>query len=136
MVCYKYFCMESKELIIDTSSILFGLKYNKNIFDVLLENDDYSHLKLLISKGVVRELKKFSNSSKKLKLQANIALNTIKNKNRNITVVDSNTYVDSWILSESSSGKYIICTNDIKLRKKLKSMGVAVISITNSGKLR
>ncbi|MEM0201290.1 MAG: hypothetical protein QXD23_02690 [Candidatus Micrarchaeaceae archaeon] len=126
--------METKEIIVDTNAILFGLKYNKNIFEVLLENEEYSHLKILISKGVIRELKKFSLSSKKLKIEASIAINIIQNMQ--LIIDNSNQYVDSWILSKSLKGNVLVCTNDIKLKRKLKSLGVGVISITKTGKLR
>ncbi|MGC8479122.1 MAG: hypothetical protein ACP5M9_00420 [Candidatus Micrarchaeia archaeon] len=130
--------MKSEELIIDTSSILFGLKYKNNVFEIISNNDKYFSHTIVISKGVLLELKRFSKSSKSLKKEAVMALEIVKdtvNKKR-LIINKSESYVDKWILNYATKNKAQVCTNDIKLKKQLKHNGITVISISKSGILR
>ena len=123
--------MEKEELLIDTSSILFSFSNNKDIFEILSENKEYT---LVISKGIIRELTKFSKSKKHIRKNAVMALYSIK-KNRPI-IEDSNIYVDDWILKKAVKNNIMVCTNDINLKKKLRKYHIKVLSVNNTGILR
>lgn len=119
-------------IIIDTSSIIFGLSNNIDIFDtVAYELPGY---KILISKGIVEELKKLGSKNGRYKKYAHVALTLIKK--HKAKVANSSSYVDAWIENEAVKTNCTVCTNDIKLKKLLKSKDITVLSISRSGLLR
>ncbi len=120
------------EVLVDTSSILFGFVNKRNVFESLRDSMP-DHMQI-ISKGVVRELEKFANSKMKMRPEAAIALAYITSSN--IHIDDSSEYVDAWIEKRSEKNGSAVCTNDIKLKRGLKSVGVNVVSISRSGKIR
>jgi rRNA-processing protein FCF1 len=87
-------------IIIDTSSILFGLRFNKNVFEIVRETY-ISNYKLVISKGIINELKRLSLAKSRLARNAKLALSIIsliKENERKIFIYkDSNINADNWI---------------------------------------
>ncbi|MDE1828648.1 MAG: hypothetical protein KGH65_05810, partial [Candidatus Micrarchaeota archaeon] len=73
-------------------------------------------------------------SRKKQKVQAKIGLALIKR--HLVTVLKGDEYVDSWIIVNVGKWDCIVCTNDVGLKEKLKSMGSKVVSLSRSGMLR
>ncbi len=129
-----------KYIIIDTSSILFALKYNKNIFEII-KTKYLSNYKIIISKGIINELTRLSKTRSKLKLSATISLvliNRIKEKERKIFIYKrSNINVDKWILDTSNKFKnIIIITNDTELAKKLYNNNIEIFKISKQGILK
>ena len=129
-----------KYIIIDTSSILFALKYNKNIFEII-KTKYLSNYKIIISKGIINELTRLSKTRSKLKLSATISLviiNKIKEKERKIFIYKrSNINVDKWILDTSNKFKnIIIITNDTELAKKLYNNNKEIFKISKQGILK
>ena len=118
-------------MIIDTSSIIFSLVNGNDIFDEIENTNEYYPI---ISKGVILELKKFAVSRTKLRPLAVVAINSIKK--HKIEINYSTLYVDKWILELANSKKYSVCTNDIKLKKKLRNMNIRTLSVTKTGTLR
>ncbi len=124
--------MEAKEVLVDTSSILFGFASKRNVFEALEESmPEYVQV---ISRGVVRELEKFSNSRLKRRPEATVALAYITRSDLHID--DSSEHVDSWIEKRAERKRSAVCTNDIKLKRGLKAAGVEVFSIARSGRIR
>ncbi|MDE1850735.1 MAG: hypothetical protein KGH54_03005 [Candidatus Micrarchaeota archaeon] len=121
-----------KLAIIDTSSILFGLANKIDPFERLKES--FPEYKIAVSQGVVRELAEMSGSRKKQKVQAKIGLALIKK--HLVTVLKGEGYVDSWILANVKKWDCIVCTNDVELKGKLKSIGAKAVSLARSGMLR
>ncbi|MEM3875812.1 MAG: hypothetical protein QXP35_01940, partial [Candidatus Micrarchaeaceae archaeon] len=112
-----------KYIIIDTSSILFGLKYKKNVFEVI-KTKYISNYKIFISKGIINELARLSKSKSKLAVIAKMALLLIykirQNERKVFIYKRSNINVDTWILNISNDLKNIdIITNDTNLAKKI-----------------
>lgn len=129
-----------KYIIIDTSSILFALKYNKNIFEII-KTKYLSNYKIIISKGIINELTRLSKTRSKLKLSATIGLiiiNKIKEKERKIFIYKrSNINVDKWILDISNKFKNIIViTNDTELAEKLYHNNIEIFKISKQGILK
>ncbi len=118
-------------IIVDTSSILFGFYHHIDIFDKIL--DEMLGYKIIISKGVIRELEKLANSRKQ-KPYAEVALSSVQRHKIEILENDSN--VDSWIMEESAKNGCVVCTNDMDLKRRLKSKGVSVVSLSLSGRLK
>ena len=125
--------MEERFVIIDTSSILFGMSNRKDVFDIAR-----AHLpgyQMLISKGVIRELRGISQNMGRRGAGAKAALEAIKYKK--VHVDNNTTDVDDWILSKAIGypGSVVI-TNDTGLSKRLRSNSVEMRKLTKDGSLR
>ncbi len=128
----KWFIILMQSILIDTSSIIFGLANKKDIFKVVRErNPAYAPI---ISKGVIRELESIKARREKYSKYAGAALLLIPASNVEISADPSS--VDGWLAREAKSKGYAVCTNDIALKKRLKASKIRVFSITRSGSLR
>ncbi|MEM0087006.1 MAG: hypothetical protein QW774_01340 [Candidatus Micrarchaeaceae archaeon] len=123
---------EGKVIIVDTSSMIFGIRNGIDIFDVLMSN--FPGYKIIISKGILRELDGFSKSTRQISKYARLVLARISSSG--ITVDSDSGYADSWILRIAPEYSAIVCTNDIALKRKLEANGVKVLSISRKGLLR
>ncbi|MDE1761837.1 MAG: hypothetical protein KGH59_01400 [Candidatus Micrarchaeota archaeon] len=121
-----------KIIILDTSSILFGLSNKTDAIQSVAEN--FPEYSVEVPSGVVRELTKISGGKKKESRQAKVALALIKS--HGVKVVRSSGYVDSWILDNAAKSKAIVCTNDIGLKRELKARGIMSVSLAISGAVR
>lgn len=121
-----------KQIILDTSSILFAISQRKDVFEALLE--EYPGCEIILSKGIVMELQKLASTKKRNARDARTALLMLKHKN--FTTRKSEAHVDKWILEEAMETGAAVCTNDTKLREKLRAVGVNVVSIGLGGRLR
>ena len=120
-------------LIIDTSSILFGFAYNRNVFEIATQR--FPGSTPLVSRGIIRELTRFSAQKGKKGLRARIALIELKAKKINVDNINAN--ADSWILDTAPKKRgSVVITNDTALAKRLVSKGVRVYKISRSGLLK
>ena len=119
-------------IVADTSSILFALSNNFNLFKVLSE--EVPGAEIAVSRGIIRELKGIGGSSKKHSAQAKVALAFIESGN--VTIDKSDAYPDKWILEAAKAGNCLVCTNDGKLKKALRLNGIRAFSIGKDGKVR
>lgn len=117
-------------IIVDTSSILFGLS---NRIDIFSRAKEQLNLNPVISAGIIRELDLISKSKKSEHKYAKIALAMIEK--HNITIEDESSYVDKWILKNAKRFGSV-CTNDMKLKKELKSRGIETYTLSRDGILR
>ena len=120
-------------VIIDTSSIVFGFAYRKDVFEIAKTH--FHGAKLLISAGVLNELSKISENRGKKGASARAAIAAIKYKN---VLVDNNTqHVDNWVLGKSlGSPNTVVITNDTALIKRLRAKGVLSYKLTKAGVLK
>jgi rRNA-processing protein FCF1 len=122
-----------KYVIIDTSSILYGFSYNRNVFETA--KDSFPGYGMLVSRGILRELTKLSSNSGRKGLRARIALLEIKAKKINVDNISIN--ADKWILNTSIKNRdYIVVTNDTALARKLSLAKVKVFKMSKNGVLR
>jgi rRNA-processing protein FCF1 len=122
-----------KYLIIDTSSMLFGFSYNRNVFDTAKEQ--FPGYKMLISKGIINELTRLSANRGSKGLRARIALLELKAKK--IDVDNISIHADKWILDTAiKNSNSIVVTNDSALAAKLSRAKAKVYKISKSGMLR
>ena len=96
-------------IIIDTSSILFGLE---NKVDVFKAAEDQLGLKPVISKGVLRELRRKLGGKGRDGKNASVALELIGRYK--VRIESDESYVDKWIIYAAKYFKNV-CTNDTKL---------------------
>jgi len=119
-------------VIIDTSSILFGFSYNRNVFETAKEK--FPRTKILISRGIIKELTKLSSNKGKKGLRARVALLEIKAKKINVDNISI--YPDKWILDTVIRNKnHVVITNDTALARKLALAKVKAFKISKSGML-
>lgn len=119
-------------LIVDTSSIVFALS---NKVDPFAEIRSMPSTQILISKGVLRELRKLASGRGRYAKYARAAISLL-NSNPHIRVEQDSGYVDSWIQHTASRMSCSVCTNDIKLKRALKAKKIKVYSISRDGRLR
>jgi rRNA-processing protein FCF1 len=120
-------------VIIDTSSILFGFSYNRNVFETAI--DKFPGYGMLISRGIVKELTRMSTNTGKKGLRARVALLELKAKKINVDNISI--HPDKWILDTSLKNKgNIVITNDTALASKLHNSKVKVYKISKSGVLK
>lgn len=117
-------------IIVDTSSILFGLSNRNDVFSRIKEQ---LNLSPVISEGVVRELDLIAKSKKSGRKYARIAIALIDQ--HKIKTEKDSLYVDKWILKNAKKVGSV-CTNDTKLKRELRSRGIATYSISRDGILR
>lgn len=120
-------------IIIDTSSILFGFSYNRNVFETVRER--FPEYKPLVSKGIARELSRISSNKGERGVKARVALLELKAKK--IDVDNISIYPDKWILDKALKNRdCIVVTNDSALARKLALSKVRIYKMSKSGKLR
>jgi rRNA-processing protein FCF1 len=124
--------MAGKFVIVDTSSIIFGLSKKHDVFSALEER--FPGYSLLISQGIMNEIKGIAGGNGRYAKYAKAALEII-NRNKRIEISRSIAYPDSWILASSPKAE-AVCTNDIALKRELRRKGAAVLSMAINGKLR
>ena len=120
-------------VIIDTSSMLFGFSYNRNVFETAKES--FPGYKLLVSKGIINELTKISTNRGSKGLRARIALLELKAKKINVDNIS--VYPDKWILDTSFKNRdSVVVTNDTVLARRLKLARIRTYKISKSGILK
>ncbi|MCL4403617.1 MAG: hypothetical protein M1500_03235 [Candidatus Marsarchaeota archaeon] len=120
-------------IILDTSSILFAAANKKDAFKAI--EAKFPNCKIMISTGVLRELRGISSNAGRRGAAAKLSLEMLGYKKVNVDNVSGN--VDSWISRKASSpGVRAIVTNDDQLARKLRGGGAAVFKISREGFLR
>ncbi len=116
---------------VDTSSVLFGFKNKHNLFEII--KDEFYNPKIIISNGVISELKRLAESKKGIAPAAKIALEVLVKTD--LEIDKNGDLPDKWLLKRSGASD-IVCTNDAKLKQLLKKKGVRVLSLGKDGKLK
>lgn len=123
----------TKIAIVDTSSIIFGFSYKKDVFNSLYER--FPDYKPAVSNGVINELARFSLIKGKKGIAAKIGLLTLKSKN--VRVYKNNTSVDSWIIRQAGlDTASIVISNDTALNRILSKRHVPCFKMSKSGMLK
>ena len=124
--------IKNKYVIIDTSAILFGFKYKNDVFESV--KNSYPGYKILLSKGILRELEGIAQNKGKRGSYARIALASIKYKNVDIDINNEN--VDDWIVETAQKLNYVVITNDSELCRRLKRFNLNCLKLTKEGFLK
>jgi rRNA-processing protein FCF1 len=119
-------------IIVDTSSIIFGLSHRSDVFNAILAYEP--SYKPVVSEGVVNELKGIGSGRGRYAKYARAGLELIRK--HGIEVEDGQGYVDSWILRKAFTLKFDVCTNDTALRRKLKEKGIKTFSLSIQGYIK
>lgn len=124
--------MSMKQMIVDTSSIVFVAGSGTDIFAAIEER--MPGTEVIVSNGIVEELERIAGSPSSSKKAAKLALKFITR--HKIKMMKGSGEVDVWIAREGESRKCAVCTNDIGLKEELKRRKVEVLSAGSNGILR
>ncbi len=120
-------------ILIDTSSILFSMQYNRDIFRIAKEA--FPNHMLVVSTGVIEELKRISSRTTQKAKPARASIEMIRIKN--IRVDNKRGSADAWMLENARRpGGDVFITNDTALFRELKSLRKRVLKISRNGILR
>ncbi len=121
-----------QEVILDTSSMLFGIRNNKDAFQLVEEAFADAHI--IVSRSIVKELEALAKTGKSEGREAKTALELMGK--HNVVTVESTAYADSFIVDEARKRMCYVCTNDTELKKRLRAEGIRAFSIGRDGRLR
>ncbi|RLI88804.1 MAG: ribonuclease VapC [Candidatus Altiarchaeales archaeon] len=129
--------MDKTKILLDTNFLMIPYTENIEIFQEI-ERLIPEKYELFTLTGVVEELKKIEKGKRakgKDKIASRIALQLIEKKN--IKVIESQGRVDKFIIDFAQRNKkdVIICTNDKRLREKLKKLNVSTICMRGRNRL-
>ena len=121
------------DVIVDTSSMLFGFSSGKNVFEIA--GRKYPRCRLVVSRGIIRELEGISRNKGKRGAAAKTALMAIRSRD---VRVDGNTgNPDDWIAGSAARyNKAVVITNDSELGMRLDRSGRKAVKLSRSGILR
>ncbi len=121
------------QVIIDTSSIIFGISLRKDAFGIAKRR--FNRCTFLTSRGIIRELHGISKNRGRKGASARAALSLIRVKN--LKVDSNNGSVDSWIASTAARhNNIVVITNDTLLFKKVRPVNGNVFKLSKSGILK
>ena len=128
--------MKKQEVILDTNFLLVPYQLKLDIFSELAFQLEPPYL-LLVPTSAISELKKLSKNKGKQGMAAKFALKlVIVNKDAGkLSVVKGTAPVDDWIVAYSKEHSAIVCTNDEKLRNRLKAGRIRMIVINSRSRL-
>jgi len=123
-----------KKVLVDSNFLFLPVSRGINIFSEV-ERLLNSKAEFIVLTPVFDEIKRLTLKTKKLKLRKNaiFALNLAEK----LTRMDFESYgrtVDDCLVEAALKYGFIVATGDMKLRKKLRSLGVPVIYPRKSGK--
>ncbi|MEM4312364.1 MAG: PIN domain-containing protein [Nitrososphaerales archaeon] len=113
-----------KRVLLDTS-FLINLTYPSTGLDQIYQS--LGKVEFLVSKGVIKELKRLASSKTEKAKRAKLALNFVKVFK--VLSLEEDLKADEEILKLAEREKLMVCTNDIKLMRELKERGIEIISL-------
>ena len=120
-------------VIIDTSSIVFGFSFKRNVFEAA--NEAFPGREIVISAGVLRELRGIARNRGRRGAAAGTALLSVSSKS--IKVDKDGGDVDSWIAAASARyNNSIVITNDTELLGRIRRSGGKALKLSKSGILK
>jgi rRNA-processing protein FCF1 len=126
--------MAPRPVVLDTNFLLIPFQFKIDIFRELDYLLDYSH-SYVISSQTIRELERIGSSIGKDGMAARLALKLVSANRKRIDIIESDEYVDRWIMGYARENRAVVCTNDSKLRKELKRLDIKVVTMKSKSKL-
>jgi hypothetical protein len=126
--------MAPRLVVLDTNFLLIPFQFKINVLRELDYLIDVSH-RYVISSKTIKELARIGESIGKDGMAARLAIKLVQASRTKIDVVESDEYVDKWIEDYALANNAIVCTNDAKLRKRLRDLDVKVVSMKSRSRL-
>jgi rRNA-processing protein FCF1 len=126
--------MAPRHVVLDTNFLLVPFQFKIDIMRELDYIIDVSH-RYVVSSKTIKELKKIGESIGKDGMAARLALKLVDASRLKIDIIESDEYVDKWIEDYALANNAIVCTNDARLRKRLRDLDVKVVSMKSRSRL-
>lgn len=126
--------MAPRPVVLDTNFLLVPFRFKINILKELDYLIEASH-RFVVSSRAVRELEGIAKSVGKDGMAARLALKMLQANQGRIEVVESDVHVDDWIVAYAPANSAIVCTNDRKLRARLRGLGIKVVALKSKSTL-
>lgn len=124
--------MGVRYVIIDTSSMIFGLASSKSAIEAVAR--EFPTAVPMISKGIINELNKISQNKSKRGASAKAALADARA--RHVVIDGSQGYPDTWICAAAARDDVrAVITNDSALARELVRLGANVFRMSRNGML-
>ena len=117
-------------VLVDTNFLLIPGRKHRDVIGEL-QKEGYAIFTL---RSVVKELESLSQGTSNTAGEARLALSLIKQKGLKV-VPSSVEYADEAILAYCRTHKCSVATQDLALRRALRSAGIPIVSLNRSGKL-
>jgi rRNA-processing protein FCF1 len=119
------------EVLVDTSSIIYSFCLKKDIFANI---EDLGFTPVVVS-SVIEELKKISKRNSKYAIAARYALRVIeeREKKKRIKIITTKGNADEAIERIAKKQKMRVCTNDKKMKKRIKKVGLEILTVKANG---
>ncbi len=121
-----------RKVVLDTNFLFLPFQFKIHLLrdlNILIEEP----YEIVVPSRAIDELERISRKIGKNANAARFALKMVQSNN--FTIVKSQGYVDDWILNYAKENKAIVCTNDRKLRLRLKKEKIPVISLKGKSKV-
>jgi rRNA-processing protein FCF1 len=120
-----------KLIIVDTSSIIYSFTLKKDIFSNLEAIGFFP----IITSSVIEELKKISKKESRFGVAAKYALWVIKKKKmeKKIKIIRTKRSTDLAIEEISKKKRIRVCTNDKEMKKRIKKLGLEILTVKSNG---
>ena len=115
-------------VMLDTSSIVFAFSRKMDIFRCA---EDQLQAHIVVSAGVIRELRGLAMGKTKEGLASKVALEIMKKYKVDVDPDDRSG--DRWILDAGTAEDVYVCTNDIALKRELAERGKRALSVSENG---
>ncbi|MBI5227964.1 hypothetical protein HY988_05230 [Candidatus Micrarchaeota archaeon] len=120
--------MPGRPIVLDTNFLLIPFRFKINILAEIDYLVDRSHF-YVVSSQTIEELKSIGRKRSKDGIAARLALKMIKANSKTIEVIESNQFVDDWVVDYSKENHAIAATNDSGLRARLKKLKIKTITL-------
>lgn len=120
------------KLLMDSSFLLLAAKVGKNFFE-LTEDIVGQKIEPLILDTTLEELKRLAKSPRRRSSLAKLCLELAKDMHVKKSVGRS---ADDQILNYASNYRCAVATNDMALKKRLRSLGATIIVVGSNNKIR
>lgn len=125
-----------RTIILDSNFLLIPFQFKINIFEEIERLLEGPH-EIIVTSGVLKELKRLSKGKKRGSFAARVALKIIENNKEKIKLVKGNEKItDNEIIEIAARCEEpVVCTNDIILRRRLKKQGIRCIVLKGKTKI-
>lgn len=116
-----------KKILLDTNFLMVPAQFGVDIFAEIRRICFFSY-QLIVLDATVKELQKLALSKGRKGAHAKIALSLVKAKSVHVHPTSKAIHTDDLIL-ESAGRDWIVATQDIKLKQRLRERGVSIITL-------
>ena len=118
-----------EKVILDTNFLIIPFQFKVDIFEEIERIMEIPHKVCILDKTIDELDNIIAKQKGKHKEMANMAKKLVKNKQVCILKTDKLKSVDQILLEKAQESSFIVCTQDIELKRRLKNKGIKIISL-------